>query len=510
MTNAFVLPRKVIIFAVVLPVAALLGYMLATPDSFESLALVGAVATALLIPLFLSWHRPLLVLAWNANITVFFLPGAPPLWLVMVAVSLTLTVLACFLDKEIRFQQVPSVTWTLLALALVVIITAKMTGGIGLRAFGSRVYGGKKLILLLGAILGYFALSSQAIPIEKGQRYGKMYFLSAMTAVISNLIYLGGPSLWFLFMFFPVDNAMAQVLDDFVLSPADTRFDRMPGVAVAGSAAFNYMLVRYGVQGILDLRKPWRLLLCLGLLTLSLLGGFRSVLIMFILVLVIQFYCEGLHRTRLFMVVGLTFLVGSALLVPFASKLPLSMQRSLSVLPLDIDPAARADAQGSLEWRLEMWRMLLDEVPHYLWLGKGYAINPTDIYLMDQAVRHGLAGAFEGAMVSGDYHSGPLSILVPFGVFGVVTFIAFLIAAGRVLILNYRYGDPRIKNINTFILSYFSAKVVFYFLCFGAFNVDMAAFAGLVGLSVALNRGVAKRPEETKSVAAGAAVASTA
>src|SRR5262249_8098844 len=157
---------------------------------------------------------------------------------------------------------------------------------------------------------------------------GKMYFLSALTAVISNLIYLGGPSLWFLFMFFPVDNAMTQVLDDFVLNPADTRFDRMPGVAVAGSAAFNFMLVQYGVWRVLELRKPWRLFICLALLTASLLGGFRSVLIMFTLVLGIQFYCEGLHRTKLFMVVVLTFVIGSVLLVPFASKLPLSMQRS--------------------------------------------------------------------------------------------------------------------------------------------------------------------------------------
>src|SRR5262249_45173838 len=148
---------------------------------------------------------------------------------------------------------------------------------------------------------------------------------------------------------------------------------------------------------------------------------------------------------------------------PFSCGLPLSMQRSLSVLPLDIDPAARADAQASIEWRVEMWRMLLDEVPHYFWLGKGYAINPTDIYLMDQAVRHGLAGPFEGAMVSGDYHSGPLSVLIPFGIFGVTAFMAFLIASFRVIILNYRYGRPDISNINTFVLSYFTAKVIFYF-----------------------------------------------
>src|SRR5262249_42952519 len=154
MTNSFVLPRKLVIFGIVLPLAALIGYLLATPDNIESIALVAVVCTALLIPLFLKWHRPALVLAWNANITVFFLPGEPPLWLVMVGISLTLTVLACFLDKELKFLQVPSVTWTLLALLAVVVITAQLTGGIGLRSLGSRVYGGKKMVLLVGGIVG--------------------------------------------------------------------------------------------------------------------------------------------------------------------------------------------------------------------------------------------------------------------------------------------------------------------------------------------------------------------
>jgi hypothetical protein len=47
-----------------------------------------------------------------------------------------------------------------------------------------------------------------------------------------------------------------------------------------------------------------------------------------------------------------------------------------------------------------------------------------------------------------------------------------------------------LQNINTFLLSYFMARAVFYFAGFGAFSNDIALFLGVMGLSVALNGGV--------------------
>ena len=38
-------------------------------------------------------------------------------------------------------------------------------------------------------------------------------------------------------------------------------------------------------------------------------------------------------------------------------------------------PDARLDAEGSTEWRLDMWKALLPEVPQYLLLGKGFAFS---------------------------------------------------------------------------------------------------------------------------------------
>ena len=195
-------------------------------------------------------------------------------------------------------------------------------------------------------------------------------------------------------------------------------------------------------------------------------------------------------------------ILGGAATLPFVSKLPLSVQRSLSFLPVDVHPAVKADTKGSTEWRLEMWKVLLPTVPQYFFLGKGYAINPTDLYLAEQAMKRGLAQDYEVSLIAGDYHSGPLSVLIPFGIFGVLGFAAFLVAGGRVMYRNYRYGDPALHRLNVFLFGYFIARVIFYLFLFGAFQSDLGLFVGLIGLSIALNGGMSKpRPAGEQNLA---------
>jgi len=81
MANTVALPRNVLIYAIILPLAAVIGYLLASPQDFDSMVLVGLVFGTLLIPVLMRWHHPLLVVGWNASINLFFLPGQPSLWM---------------------------------------------------------------------------------------------------------------------------------------------------------------------------------------------------------------------------------------------------------------------------------------------------------------------------------------------------------------------------------------------------------------------------------------------
>src|SRR5205823_6251633 len=102
-SNTLRLPANLIIFAIVLPIAAILGFLLASPENLSSFVWIGLVAGAISLPLLLRWHHPLLILSWNASVNVFFLPGQPQLWMILAAVSLFLSVLQRLMTKQKTF-----------------------------------------------------------------------------------------------------------------------------------------------------------------------------------------------------------------------------------------------------------------------------------------------------------------------------------------------------------------------------------------------------------------------
>lgn len=493
MTGSFALPQKLITLAILLPLAALVGYLVAEGD-FQSLAVVGVLAGILAIPMVLRWHHLMLVASWNLSMTLFFLPGSPPPWMLAALISCGLIGLAKIMDRKTVLLNAPAVTWSLLAIAFVVIGTMAMTGTLGIRSLGGSSYGGKKYFLILFAIVAYFGLSTQRIPAGKTNLYLGAFLIPGLTPVASNIIYKLGPGLWFLFALFPVDSVMLQAADDFSVDGFSSGIGRIQGLAFSSTALLAFLLARYGIRGILDIRRPWLAFLVMATFGAGLYGGFRSVLALNGALLVMQFFLEGFHRTRFFPLLGIACVGVMACVIPFARQLPLSVQRAISILPIDVSPKARLDAMGSTDWRLRMWEAARPDVAKHFWVGKGFTANATQYYLTQQAARYGMAEDFEMSLIAGDYHNGLLSILIPFGIFGVIAFLAFLWAGFQVLRYNFCNGSAGLKILNAFLLSSFIVRAIFFFAVFGGISGDLLTLVGLVGFSVALNNGVCRKP----------------
>ena len=477
------IPRVVLAVGLVVPVALLAGLLLVNPTSTLTMALIGLAFMVLAFPLWLRWHHTLLICAWNAAVVAFFLPGQPPLWVLLAALSLGIAVVSRTLRQRSEFLWVRSLAIPLLALVLIVGVTVALRG-VGSRALGSELWGAKRYLGVFGAILGYFALTSAAIPPARAKWLAGLFFLSGVTAIFSDLAFAGGPAFYFLFLLFPTDVAFHQATSSDTLK----RFTGMASMAQAGTCL---MLLRYGIRGVLDLHRPWRLGIFVGLFGLGLFGGFRSSIVLFGLLILTQFWFERLLWTKFFVFVSLGALLLGAGVVGFAERLPMSVQRSLSFLPIQVHPTARQDAQGTLDWRLQMWRVVLPEVPQYLWLGKGYTFSGTDYLLMQESIRRGMFTAYEDTLVSGNYHNGLLTLIIPFGLPGTVAFVAFICASWRVLRRNYLHGSPQLQRVNTFLIAYFTARLIFYTFFYGQFDLDLMVFTGVVGLSISLNGGVA-------------------
>lgn len=395
------------------------------------------------------------------------------------------------LNRERKFLEAGSVGWSLVFLALVVAVTAKFRGGIGLRVFGDETIGGKRYFLIWFAIIGYFAMTSQAIPPKKRNLYTLLFIGGGLTSAFSDIGgILGGP-FHFLFLLFPASDSSSYLQQHTITYEGVARFG---GFGLAGASLALALVARYGIEETLNIRKLWRPILFLSGLFLMTLGGFRSLFILVGITLVLAFYFEGLLRSRLMPIAALGVLLCGGLTLAFSEHLPLTLQRCIAFVPgVKISYVARQSAESSSGWRLEIWRSVLPEVPKYLLLGKGLGIDANDLMEYYDLGNNQVGGEVGGGLAAaGDYHSGPLTLIIPFGIWGAIAFLWFLAASFKVLWRNYKYGDPEANRINTFLLCYFAAKTILYFFVFGGFYSDMMMFAGIIGFSVALNGGVAK------------------
>ena len=496
MANTFVATRAQLVYALCLPLAVLLGYYLAEPLDTGTITVVVLVLGVLSIPVLMNWYHPFLICAWNAALVLAFLPGQPFLWMLLAFLGLGFAVTNRITKPDARFIAIPSLNRPLFLLLAIVVLTAWFRGGIGLRSLGSANYGGKSYVYLIAAILGYFTLTSQRIPRHRAGLYAGAFFVSGLTAVVPNLAYFGGPRWEVLFNFFPALYALDQAKADYSL---DTSLTRIYGLTVAGFALYSWLLCRYGTRGLFQPRRPWRVLLLLLAFGICLSSGFRGLLLLFLVTLALQMYFEGLFRPRVLLVSGVVFALAAAIALPNAEKLPMVVQRTISFLPVNISPIARMNAESSSQWRLGMWRDVLPMVPQYLLVGKGYGINRTDLEFIYENSRRGYGEQYAGAIIANDYHSGPLTLVIPLGIGGVLAFGWFVVVALRYLYRNYRQGDPELRRINTFLLAYFIARLFSFLFIFGAFPTDFFVFTGTIGLSVSLNGAELPEPAEAEA-----------
>jgi hypothetical protein len=491
MANDTAIIRSLLIYAICLPLAIFVGILISGPLSISSLGWLGLILFLLVLPLLFRWHHVWLIAIWNSATLFYFLPGQPAGWLLMAFLGFFVSMGHYILNRERRFLHAPGVTWSLVFLGLVVLVTAKLTGGLGLRVLGDTTYGGKRYVLIWLAIIGYFAFISQPVPPAKRNLYAALFIISGVTAVIGELAAFISPALYFIFLFFPPDVGSAAVMK-YRSVIGDEVIARWGGLAMGSMAVMFAMMARYGIAGILDIRKLWRPILFVLLLGLATFGGFRSTIILIGMTFVFVFCLEGLLRSRLMPIMLMATLLAGALAVSFVDKLPLNVQRSVAFLPLlPIDPIVKLNAESSSGWRLEMWKNVIPQIPHYLILGKGYSFSSEDLAMLQMNTAGAAVG--EGADLVGDYHNGPLSVIIPFGIFGSIAFLWFLGASFQVLRANYKYGDPDCRRVNTFLLGYFLARTILFFAVFGGFYGDLAIFVGIVAFSITYNGGVAKR-----------------
>ena len=495
MREVLALLRPFMPFGMCAVVAALLAYLLARPLDYTTAFLLFAMAFLLVFPLLMRWHYAMLIFSLLTPVNLFFLKGSPPCWIIMLFLSLGISMIERSTGQKSRFISTPQVSVPLAILVLVVFFTAELTGGMGFHVLGSDVYGGKKYAFLLAGIACFFAITARRIPPEKTGFYMSLFLLGSLPCALSDLAAITPSTLRFIYMFIPTSTAGLDDMgnyDNFELGVS-----RLSGVSFAAISFYMWMLSRYGIRGIFLTGRLGRMALFLLAFVLIGMGGYRTFILEAIAIFTLLFFLERLHRSPLVFIFIMAVAMLCLAVVPLAHKLPFVIQRGLYFLPLEFNPEAVAEAKASSDWRMDLWSSLLPEVPHHLLLGKGYAITPeTYTEMMENSsltLSKQVDSAQQSLSLSSDFHNGPLSVILPFGVWGSIAFLWFLGAGLWVLFRNYKFGIPALQVLNRFLLVAFLVKCLIFFTIFGALQGDIYMFSAYIGLSIAFNHGVCRR-----------------
>jgi hypothetical protein len=487
-TNPAGMIRMLVTYGLCILFAVLMGVILTNvgvQPTYGNLFILGLLAAVVISPIFIKWHYPIMVFGLGCPVTIFFLKGSPPLWEIVVILSLGIAIVERSIQRNHKWLSAPSIVWPLVFTFIVMLITAKLTGGFGFHTLGNSMGGGRKYLTLTLGIATFFALIARKIPVAHRNLYLGLFLLSGVPAFLGDL----GPLL-------PSPLNLISVLIPSTVNPGDEwKFGvtRLGDFGRAANVIAGFMLARFGMRGIFTGPKLWgRVPVFLLMFAFTMLGGFRNMIFNFVLTCGLMFFLEGLHRTKLLPLFAIFGLSLACLIVPFANHLPYTFQRALSFLPLEIDPLARADAEASSEWRFRIWDDLWPKVPQYLLLGKGYALTEQDFDMLSGALANGAETKVDASLeaAAGDYHNGPLSTLIPFGIWGGLTFLWFMLAGLRVVYRNYKYGEAQVRIINIFLLVQCFLHILNYFLIYGAYADDLFEFAQTIGFSIALNGGV--------------------
>jgi hypothetical protein len=217
-----------------------------------------------------------------------------------------------------------------------------------------------------------------------------------------------------------------------IQAEAELGTTRMTGLLSAGLSSVLALCAKYNPITLISPLYPHRVMMLTIAFGAIFLSGFRSALLFALVAFVLSALLRG--RLKDLWMAGAVMLLALVLLISMQGsvlQLPLTMQRALSWLPGDWNQEAVADAEGSTQWRVEMWgwawndsRILRDRV----W-GQGFGLSIDDMNLIASSLTAGGGGASllggsdrENFMITGAFHSGPLSTIKYIGVVGLALY----------------------------------------------------------------------------------------
>lgn len=331
--------------------------------------------------------------------------------------------------------------------------------GLGLNVL-EDYYGGKGYILFLQALLAYLCLSSlKTTSNELGKVLQWAVFLTIAFTLLTTVQGIISP-----------DSAGGDPAAAAATAGPVSENTRQLAFLSISQLVVQLLIINYSVWQIIK-RPWWGALLILGVIG-ALVSGFRSIIAQFLLL----FFTISLIYKRWFFCI-LVPVFGMLLLLLLSSagmlhSLPYSVQRTLSALSfLDVSVQARANAEASMNWRLEMWEWALDDRERFIQdkvFGDGFSRNISIVKANIYEEAYNLSHDQTSFAWNGLWHSGPISTIQTLGYVGLSLYLILsVIGMTYAWIVSRIYRNHKYKLGILYVSALYFIKPVSFLLIFG-------------------------------------------
>lgn len=414
--------------------------------------------------------------------TLAFLPGYPSVWYAMTPVA-TMMLLLRFLMRAKNFTY--RFCWMDVAIVLHVVALAQayMRNPTGIALFGGNSIGGRPYIDYSVAVFAYFVLATVKTEIKVVKKVILFMILVALADqfLVAVTSFSGGLARAVGKIYTNVDYDAQFGGSGYSVDVASARLTSLSGLGVLLS------LLLFSFNRPLECFVPWRpkqFLSMMFTIAVIMLSGFRSNLI--------KLGCYFIAGTFIRRKPG-DFVIAAAPVIVFVSlmlaigprSLPMAAQRTLSFLPIDVDPSIRESAEGSSDWRFEMWRLVLtsDRYIKNKMFGDGFGFSAAEQEAQVQnsmGIRKYTGDSIDAFIAKGSYHGWHVEAIRFTGAFGLIigTIILFMFARHAWVLVKYHRGTD-FEPYALFLCIPFLIEPFFTIFVFGSYKGSFITYIAL-------------------------------
>lgn len=321
-----------------------------------------------------------------------------------------------------------SLDWCLLILLLCV-MQVYARNPVGVNLFGASNVGGRAYIFFAVSLVSAIILSRIQVPY---QDLKKMFRLVVVGGILNFVLGVFGYFVPFLGQFIGTG-----VVQDAASSSQAVDAGRATRVPFAKRIGVNIAL---WISSMIDPVKACFNVLWLPLILFAFaaagVSGFRNVIASVGLTFLVGIIYQGGIRSLLVSAGSGAMVLIIVAVINTTSPLPPNIQRAMSFLPGTWDEEYVESGKDSTEWRVEMWEeaLLTDNWIHNKLLGDGLGFTRAELayqeelkYTGSRAESFGFDAQRASFLVSGDYHSGPVSAIRTIGYVGLMVMIIFML-----------------------------------------------------------------------------------